>query len=247
MPSDPVWLSVLLAVVGFVAGAVASVSGFGIGSLLTPVLAVRVGTKLAVAAVSVPHLAATALRLGIMRRHVDRRLLWSFGLMSAAGGLTGALLQSYADSPALAAVFGGLLVFTGVTGLTGLSERLRFRGRVGWVAGAVSGFLGGLVGNQGGIRSAAMLGFDVPRHAFVATATAVGLIVDGARLPVYLATQGGEVAALWPFLVAATAGAVAGTVAGERLLRRIPEPVYRRLVAGLVLALGVFMLLRIGR
>ncbi|HJZ58437.1 MAG TPA: TSUP family transporter, partial [Gemmataceae bacterium] len=86
MFSDRVWLSLLLAVVGFVAGAIASVSGFGIGSLLTPVLAVQVGTKLAVAAVSIPHMAATALRFWLMRKHVDRRLLWSFGLMSAAGG-----------------------------------------------------------------------------------------------------------------------------------------------------------------
>ena len=93
--------------------------------------------------------------------------------MSAAGGLTGALLHAYADSPALTIVFGVLLIFTGVMGLTGLYERLRFKGWVAWVAGAVSGMLGGMVGNQGGIRSAAMLGFDVPRHAFVATATAV--------------------------------------------------------------------------
>src|SRR5204863_5677967 len=118
---------------------------------------------------------------------------------------------------------------------------------VGWVGGAVSGTLGGLVGNQGGIRSAAMLGFDVPRHAFVATATAVGLIVDGARMPVYLVTQGEEIAGLWPFLLAATAGAVAGTLVGERLLKRIPEPVYRRPVAGLALALGGFLLCRIAQ
>jgi uncharacterized membrane protein YfcA len=91
-----------------------------------------------------------------------------------------------------------------------------------------------------------MLGFDVPRHAFVATATAVGLIVDGARMPVYLFTQGEEIASLWPALLAATVGAVIGTLVGERLLRRIPEPIYRRLVAGLVLALGIFMLLRLG-
>ena len=52
-PPDKVWFSLLLAAVGVLAGAIASVSGFGIGSLLTPVLAVRVGTKLAVAAVSV--------------------------------------------------------------------------------------------------------------------------------------------------------------------------------------------------
>lgn len=247
MYSDSPYFMVLIAVVGFLAGAIASVSGFGIGSLLTPVLAVKAGTKLAVAAVSIPHLTATALRLWIMRKHIDRRLLWSFGLMSAAGGLVGALLHAYADSPALTIVFGGLLIFTGVMGLTGFSERLRFKGWVGWVAGAVSGVLGGMVGNQGGIRSAAMLGFDVPRHAFVATATAVGLIVDGARMPVYLVTQGEEVATLWPTLLAATVGAVIGTLVGERLLRRIPETIYRRLVAGLVLALGFFMLFRIGQ
>jgi uncharacterized membrane protein YfcA len=245
MTSDGPFLPAAAAV-GFVAGAIAAVSGFGIGSLLTPLLAVRVGTKLAVAAASVPHLVATALRLWLLRRHVDRRLLGSFGLMSAAGGLTGALLHTYADNPVLTAVFGGLLVLTGVLGLSGLSGRLRFRGWVGWVAGAVSGVLGGLVGNQGGIRSAAMLGFDVPRHAFVATATAVGLIVDAARVPVYLATQGAEVAGMWPAVGAATAGAVLGTVAGERVLRRVPEPVYRRVVSALVLALGVYMLFRVG-
>src|SRR5438045_5138448 len=145
---------VWVGIVAVLAGAIASVSGFGIGSLLTPLLAVRVGTKLAVAAVSIPHVTATALRLWIMRKHVDRRLFWSFGLMSAAGGLTGALLHAYADSPALAIIFGGLLVFTGLLGLTGLADRLRFRGWVGWVAGGVSGMLGGLVGNQGGSRPA---------------------------------------------------------------------------------------------
>lgn len=246
MLSDMIFFALVVAA-SILAGAIASVSGFGIGSLLTPLFAVRVGTKLAVAAVSIPHLAATALRLWMMRKHVDRQLLLSFGVMSAAGGLVGALLHTYANSPALTIVFSGLLIFTGLMGLTGLSDRLRFKGWVAWVAGAVSGALGGMVGNQGGIRSAAMLGFDVPRHAFVATATAVGVIVDGARMPVYLATQGKEIAGLWPFLLAAVAGAVIGTVVGGRLLKRIPESIYRRLVSGLVLALGIFMLLRVGQ
>ena len=48
--------------------------------------------------------------------------------MSAAGGLVGALLHSYADSPVLTAVISILLIFTGVMGLTGLSAKMRFRG-----------------------------------------------------------------------------------------------------------------------
>src|SRR5437899_12396609 len=57
------------------------------------------------------------------------------------------------------------------------------------IAGGVSGGFGGLVGNQGGIRSAAMLGLNVPRDAFVATATAIALMVDVARVPVYVFTE----------------------------------------------------------
>src|SRR5215471_2644052 len=106
--------------------------------------------------------------------------------MSATGGLASALLHACADNPAFTVAFGGLPIFTGVMGRTGLSEKLRFRGWVAWVAGALSGALGRLVGNQGGIRSAAMLGFDVPKESFVATATAIGLCVDVARVPVYL-------------------------------------------------------------
>lgn len=235
---------IAMALAGVVAGAIASVSGFGIGSVLTPLLSLRVATKLAVAAVSVPHFVATFYRFWLLRKHIDRRMLLSFGVMSAAGGLTGAVLQIYADSPVLTLVFACLLIFTGLMGLTGLSQKLRFHGWVAWAAGFLSGMLGGLVGNQGGIRSAAMLGFDVPRQAFVATATAVGVIVDGARLPVYLWNQGSEILNLWPVLTAATIGSIIGTVVGARVLNRIPEPIYRRLVSGLVLTLGVYMMLR---
>src|ERR1700720_260408 len=95
-------------VVAAVAGSVAAVAGFGIGSLLTPLLALHVDTKTAVAAVSVPHLVGTSIRFWFLRRKVDRALLWRFGLTSAAGGLTGALLQAWASSHALTMVFGGL-------------------------------------------------------------------------------------------------------------------------------------------
>jgi len=56
--------------VGTAAGAVAAISGFGIGSLLTPLLAVHYGEKLAVAIVSVPHLIGTVARFVGLRKQV---------------------------------------------------------------------------------------------------------------------------------------------------------------------------------
>src|SRR5438477_4475697 len=136
---------VLAFVAALVGGAVASVAGFGIGSILTPLLSIPLGTRLAVAAVSIPHLAGTLLRFWFIRHQVDRRVLLSFGVASAAGGLTGALLHTRLQSTALGYLLGALLVFAGLTGITGYASRMRFGRRTGWLAGALSGVFGGLV------------------------------------------------------------------------------------------------------
>jgi uncharacterized protein len=234
--------TVAVAVAGVIAGVIAAVSGFGIGSLLTPIFAFQLDTRLAIAAVSVPHFVGTAYRFWTMRRSIDRRLLLEFGIASAAGGLAGALIHGALNSRSLTIVFGFLLLFTAAAELTGWIRRVRWGRSFGWVAGAVSGFLGGLVGNQGSVRTAGLLAYDVSPTAFVATATTVALIVDGARMPVYLATQGAEIAVLWPILVVATAAVVIGTAIGIRLLPNLRKETFRRTVAVLLAVLGVAML-----
>jgi uncharacterized membrane protein YfcA len=233
--------------VAVAAGAIASVAGFGIGSLLTPVVALEAGTKLAVAAVAIPHFIGTLQRYWLLREHVDRRVLLGFGSASAAAGLAGALAHVWLSSRILAMVFGALLILAALAEFTGWMERVRWGRGAAWVAGALSGGFGGLVGNQGSIRSAAMLGFDVPKQSFVATAAAIGLFVDGARLPVYLIAQWREIIELWPLLMAATAGVVVGTAVGARVLARIPQAVFRRVIAVLLLALGIYMLVAGGK
>lgn len=238
------WFEALTAAAAVVAGALAAVTGFGIGSLLTPILALQVDTRLAVAAVSVPHVIGTALRFWLLKGGVDRRVLWSFGLTSAAGGLAGAALQGWLGNRWLDVVFGTLLIFAAVSQASGLASRMRFGGAVAWLAGALSGLLGGLVGNQGGIRSAALLGFDLPKQTFIATATAIGLFVDGARMPVYVATQGPELMAIWPWLALASIGVCVGTVLGSRTLARIPEAWFGRILAAVLALLGAVMIFR---
>ncbi len=233
-----------LVVIATVAGAVAAIAGFGIGSLLTPLLALRTGTKVAVAAISLTHLVGTAVRLWMMWRHVDRGLLWNFGIASGVFGLLGALIHAYLSSHVLSWIFGGLLVLAGASTLTGVMEKFRPGRKTAWTAGGLSGVLGGLVGNQGGVRTAALLGFNVPRDGFVATATAIALMVDFGRVPVYLVTDWSSLKQQWLSILLALLGVVAGTILGARVLGRIPEKMFHRVVAVLVIALGVYMILR---
>jgi uncharacterized membrane protein YfcA len=233
----------IVLVAGVFGGAVASIAGFGIGSLLTPAIAAATGTKLAVALVSIPHAIGTSIRFWRFRRDIDWHVVRSFGVTSAAGGLTGALLNTWATSRALELVFGCLLVLAGASQVTGYAKRWRLRGALAWLGGALSGFFGGLVGNQGGIRTAAMLGFEVDKRQFVATTTAVALLIDMARVPVYVVTETAAMTATWPMLAVATIGVVIGTLFGETLLARVPEQKFRIVVGTLLLALGVSFLI----
>jgi uncharacterized membrane protein YfcA len=96
-----------------------------------------------------------------------------------------------------------------------------------------------MVGKQGVIRSAAMLGFCMTRSEFVATGAAIALLIDAARAPVYLFTHGNALIRMWPLLALATAGTIAGTFAGTQILGRISERAFRQAVGATVLALGI--------
>jgi uncharacterized membrane protein YfcA len=227
-----------------VAGAVAAVSGFGIGSLLTPVLVflVPLPTAHAVAVLAIPHAVATAIRFARLRNDVHGPTFREFGVASAVGGLAGAALQSQLATPVLTGVLSVLLMLAGTTEL--LRRRVPLPRTSGWrlIGGVLSGVFGGLVGNQGGIRAAALLGFQLPPRQLVATATASALLVDAARVPIYFLTAGPVIADSVRLLLVVSVGVTVGTFIGVPILGRIPEAAYRRLVGGLLIALAVSLI-----
>ncbi|MBA2258304.1 MAG: TSUP family transporter [Acidobacteria bacterium] len=214
-------------------------SGFGIGSVLTPLLMLSMPTSHAVAVLAVPHAWATAIRLLHLRRDVHPQTFRQFGVASAVGGLAGATLQSLLASPVLTVVLASLLVIAGTAEVC--RRRIPLPETRAWrlLGGILSGFFGGLVGNQGGIRAAALLGFHLNPRQIVATATASALLVDAARVPIYLFSFGSVIANAVPRLIVISAGVTIGTLLGVPILGRIPESAYRRLVGALLLLLGI--------
>lgn len=225
-----------------VAGAVASIAGFGVGSLLTPLLTVRYGAKVAVALVAIPHAIATFIRLWRLRSSISWPVLRSFGVTSAAGGLVGGYIFTQAGGELLARVLGGLLVFVGIAELIGVTQRMRFSGATAWIAGGISGIFGGMVGNQGGIRSAGLLAFDLSPREFIATAAVIALIVDLVRTPLYIWEAGSEMLAALRIMTIATVGVVVGTFAGSYILLRLSAAVFRRVIGAVLLVLGIWLL-----
>jgi uncharacterized protein len=205
-------------------------------------LAVRYGMSVAVAAVAVPHAIATAFRCWRLRASIDLHVLTRFGLLSAAGALAGALLYTRLGLTTLTQILGGLLVLTSLAQLTGWTSRWRPRGPLVAILGVMSGFFGGVAGNQGGLRSAALLAFQLPPTRFVATATATGVLVDMARTPIYLWQSGATLLTLWLPIAIAAAGVLIGTVLGERILLGLSRKRFGQIVGAAIGILGCWLL-----
>ena len=240
------WFDLSLFALALLSGATAAIVGFGIGSMLTPLLAVQLGTDVAVACVALPHAVATAMRCWRLRRFIDRSVVWRFGLLSACGGLAGALVYAGISAPALTRVLGGLLVLTAAAQLSGWNRRWKPQGMTVPVLGFGSGFFGGIAGNQGGLRAAALSSFALQPRAFVATSTAIGLLVDAARTPVYVYLAGRTMLELWWPITIATTGVLAGTILGERLLLGMSRERFGQAIGAAVGVLGLWLLFRAG-
>ncbi len=196
-------------------------------------------TAHAVAVLAIPHFLATIVRWLRLRSDVHMPTFWQFGIASAVGGLAGAVLQSRLGSSILTAVLATLLVFAGITELVRRPVPLPQTPFWRLLGGILSGAFGGLVGNQGGIRSAALLGFRLLPRQVVATATASALLVDAARVPIYFLSAGDVIAGSARLWIVASIGVTVGTLLGVPVLGLIPQAIYRRLVGGLLVLLGI--------
>lgn len=121
------------------------------------------------------------------------------------------------------------------------------------LGGLLSGFLGGISGMQGAVRSAFLIRARLTRDEYVGTAAIISVMVDAARLVVYAAGLGGALgtaqfahlrehsARASGLIIAAILAAFVGSFFGARLVRKVTIDAVRRLV-GVLLILSAALL-----
>jgi uncharacterized membrane protein YfcA len=236
---------IIPAVVAFLSAALTLMTGFGLGTILTPVFLIFYDVKIAILIVAVVHLANNLLKLSLFSRHVSPDILKRFGVLTLAGAFIGAFFQGKMDSSLVKILLGLSLVFLGIKEATGFGEKVRLPKRIDFLGGFLSGLLGGFVGNQGAIRSAYLLNYNIPKETFVATAALIASVVDITRIPLYIFNNKDVLADNLFLLFIVTASAFAGTFAGKKFLNKISLKTFKIYVAATIIIIGTLLALRI--
>jgi hypothetical protein len=248
----------IIGLTAFAASMLTLFSGFGLGTILTPVFGLFFPINLAVALTGVVHLLNNLFKISLLHKNVSRPMLWAFGLPSVLGGFLGALCLGWlGDLPVLFAwEWGGklrevsllklclalLMVFFALMELLPSLKSLAFAPRYLRWGGLLSGFFGGLSGHQGALRSAFLVQSGLGKTQFIATGVAIACLVDCTRLPVYFAKFSAEsVANEWLTLLVATLGAFAGAWIGTRFLQKVTLNAVKWLTATMIILIALLL------
>lgn len=234
------------------------VSGFGLGTVLMPAFALFFPVPVAIAATAVVHLATNVFKVLLVGRMADWGVVARFALPGAAAAVLGASLlgvvagvapvASYElaghelEVTAVGLVVGVLIVAFAVLELVPAVSRLQIERRYLPVGGIVSGFFGGLSGNQGALRATFLIKAGLDTQAYVGTSTVSAVVVDVARLAVYgiafLSADVAEVAQIWPLVAAACLAAFLGAVLGARVVQKVTLRTLHLVVAVMLIGVG---------
>lgn len=227
----------------FLAACLALFSGFGVGTILTPVFIFFFDVKIAIFFVAIIHLLNNLFKLFLFRGHIDVTILKRFGLAALVGSLAGAFGQIYMLNIALKYLIGVMLIFLGVQEFIPAKFQLRFPKSIDPIGGFLSGLLGGLVGNQGAIRSAFLLNYEISKESFIATGVVLACIIDLIRIPIYWFSYAHTNIISWSALIPLIVFSFLGTLAGKKLLKYFSVSQFRKFVAGLVTMIGIYFIL----
>lgn len=247
---------IIISLVAFLVAILTFFSGFGLGTILTPVFMVFFPVDLAIALTGVVHFFNNIFKLFLVGGKANKEVLIRFGIPAVISAIAGAwlLLQMTGLGPLFQySMFGKqfevypvkfiislLLIFFALMDLLPFLKNIQFGKKHMPIGGVLSGFFGGLSGNQGALRTAFLIRAGLSKEVFVATTVVISCFVDFTRLAVYATrfTNTGLNENL-TYVLCATLAAIAGSFLGNKLLKKVTLTFIQRLVAVMLILVSI--------
>ncbi len=234
---------IYIALLTFVAAAIGTITGFGTSTLMIPVLVIFFPPVEAIFLVSIIHWFGNIWKVALFRSGFNWRLLILFGGVGIATSYIGAYVSLGANEALLLQVLG---IFLAAYALF-LVFQSRFKLPAGNMTaisgGALSGFFAGMFGIGGAVRSAFLAAFDLPKAVYIATAGAIGLIVDSTRIITYFTGGATLPQELSYGLLLFIPVSFIGAQVAKKIVGKIPQNQFRVVVAIFLFMIGAKLIL----
>ena len=213
-----VMLIIISMVITLIAAALTVPAGFGLATMLTPVVLLWLPPHEAIAVVAIIHGAHNAWKLKVLRSSINNYAVKRYGWALILGAIIGSLLQSKIPSNPLLLVVGIALIILPLLSVTEKWTKLRLGETEDRIGGFGSGFFGGLTGHQGALRALFLQKRLPDKMAYAATASILALVVDLTRIPIYIYFEGRGIMDEYILIIALVFASIMGVQLGKKWL-----------------------------
>jgi uncharacterized protein len=231
----------LVLVVGYIAGVVSGIVGTGATIILLPVLVFVFGPREAVPIMAVVALMSNFAKITSWWREVDWRACGAYALgglpAAALGARTLLVLPERLVDLALALFF--LAMIPGRRWLASRNISLGFGGLA--LAGAVIGFLTGIVVSTGPLSVPAFSAYGLVKGAFIATEAAGSLALSISKAATFRTFGALPLDIVVKGLISGSS-VMAGNYTARLIVERLSVATFQRLLDGVMLAAGLVLL-----
>lgn len=246
----------LIPIVAFLAAILTFFSGFGLGTILTPVFMLFFSVELAIALTGVVHFFNNIFKLILVGKNADKKVLIRFGIPAVIAALIGSwvlisiptstplytytLFEKNFEVGVVKFIISILLIIFALMELIPYFKKLEFSKDKLPLGGVLSGFFGGLSGNQGALRSAFLIKAGLSKETFIGTAVVVSTFVDFTRLGVYASrVSSSGLTDNLTLVLLGTLAAIAGAFLGNKLLKKITIDSIQVIVAVMLIVISI--------
>jgi uncharacterized protein len=246
---------VLISFVALIASLLTFFSGFGLGTILTPFFVLFFPIDVAIALTGIVHLLNNFFKIGLIGKHIQWNIGLKFGLTALIGSYLGAKSLFILSGKVVYhySLFGHplevtLIKFSVALLMMGFAlieiipklRDLHFEKDKIYFGGILSGFFGGLSGNQGALRSMFLIRFGLKKEAYIATGVLIACFIDITRLSVYfksLALQ--HIEDNYFLLIFAILSAFIGAFIGSKLLTKATHSFVQLIVTVMIILVSI--------
>jgi hypothetical protein len=233
-----------LFIAGFVAFAFSTLAGGGGAMILVPVVDYFIGTRSVSPVVHLGNFIGRPARIVLFWKHVDWTVVRYYLPSAIAGALIGAWVFVELDLSYLRLVVGLFLISTVWQFKLGKQKRsfpMPLRGFI--PLGFFVAIFSTLIGATGPVLNPFYLNYGITKERLIATKAVNSFLLAILQLSsfTFLGALSGE---MWWYGLAVGGGATVGNIFGKKMLAKISDQTFRKLLLAFMFLSGILMLLR---
>ena len=233
--------TILFFILALVSETIGTISGFGSSVFFVPLAGMLFDFQTTLALTGILHIFSTSAQVIMFRKSINWKLMFLIGLPSVLMVMLGAYLNNKIELKYAELAMGIFLVAFALTFFIKKDLKFKPTNFNAITGGAVAGFLAGLIGTGGAIRGATLTAFDLQKDMFVGTSAGIDFAVDLSRTVIYLWNGYLDKKYFW-YIPVLLVLAYAGAWIGKKLLKKIPQEIFKEIVLTLILGVGCLMI-----